>query len=326
MGIVYRARDTRLGRTVALKTLHPELAKDVERTRRFEREARIVSSISHPGIATLYDFDRDGDVAFLTMEFVEGPTLRECLSRGPMPIPQILDCAVQVADALTAAHREGVIHRDLKPENVIASPSGYFKVLDFGIARIDDTGAGTDSSDTQTPTVSWATKAGGIIGTITYMSPEQALAEPLDVRSDIFSFGSLIYELVTGKPAFSGNNEIATAHAITQDEPDSMLAERPDAPPGLEMIVGKCLAKKPADRYSGSDALARDLRILRQDSQSLSGDVRLLEAYRARRSRRRLWWTAVPLAALLVATALWFGRPAPEAPPPLPPPSNRGPG
>ena len=309
MGVVYRARDTRLGRTVALKTLHAELSQDVERTRRFEREARIISSVSHPGIATLYDFDRDGDVAFLTMEFVEGPTLRECLARGPLPTQQILECAVQVAEALAAAHREGIIHRDLKPENVIASTSGYYKVLDFGVARFDAPDGPRDVSDTQTPTVSWATKAGGIIGTVTYMSPEQALARPLDTRSDIFSFGSLIYELTTGKPAFTGNNEIATAHAIVEGEPEPLQSLRPDATAGLDLVLKKCLAKKPEDRYESAEALARDLRILRQDSQTRSGALQQLEAYRDQRRRLPPWLLIVAAVAVVGVLAVWFAWP-----------------
>jgi TolB-like protein/Tfp pilus assembly protein PilF len=303
MGVVYRARDTRLGRVVALKMLHEELAGDEERTRRFEREARIISTMSHPGIATLYDFDRDGDVTYLAMELVEGPTLREQLGGDPLPLDQVLDCALQVAEALAAAHKEGVVHRDLKPENIMMAGSGYYKVLDFGVARVDAPRAGDENSSTQTPTVSWATKAGGIIGTVTYMSPEQALGEPVDARSDVFSFGSLLYEMLTGKPAFRGNNEIATAQAIVNARPEPMGSLRPGVPRGLELVVDKCLAKRPANRYADAEALAADLRELKLDRLSGTRAVRRLHAYRTAPARRRRLGWLVGGAVLIVAAA-----------------------
>ncbi len=308
MGVVYRARDTRLGRVVALKTLHEELARDEERSRRFEREARIISAMSHPGIATLYDFDREGEVAFLAMELIEGHTLRDLLAPGPLAVDRVLDCAVQVAEALAAAHREGVVHRDLKPENIMVAESGYYKVLDFGVARIEPAPAPPDSTPTQTPTLSWATRAGGIVGTVTYMSPEQALGEPVDARSDIFSFGSLLYELLTGRPPFTGNNEIATAQAIVNETPGPMRGLREEIPRGLELVVRKCLAKRPADRYPDAAALAADLHQLQL--QSLSGTLSLhgLLAYKTspdRRRRFRIGIAAGAALALAVAFLIW---------------------
>jgi len=334
MGVVYRARDTRLGRTVALKVLHEELAADEERSRRFEREARIVSSMSHPGIATVFDFDRDGSTAFFAMELVEGSTLRQLLKSGPMPADQVVDCGVQIAEALAAAHREGVIHRDLKPENVIAASSGYYKVLDFGVARMDNLASRSGpGSGTELETLSWATSAGGLIGTVAYMSPEQALAEPLDARSDIFSFGSLLYELATGQSAFRGNNAIATANGIVHGQPEPMRSTRPGIPIGLELIVNKCLAKKPADRYPSADELVQDLRTLQIDSLTGSRVYRRLLAHRdspIRRQRRRTWAVAggalVAVAALAVAVGVWGpfrdGRPSldPRSPTSVAPP------
>jgi serine/threonine protein kinase/tetratricopeptide (TPR) repeat protein len=307
MGVVYRVRDTRLGRTVALKMLHPQLAKDTERIRRFEREARIVSGLSHPGIATLYDFDHEGDTAFLTMELVEGPTLRELLKSGPLETDRILKCGVQVAETLAAAHQEGVIHRDLKPENIMLAASGYYKILDFGVARFDELPQPEVASDTKSPTRTWATAAGGLVGTVAYMSPEQALGRAVDARSDIFSFGSLFYELITGKPSFSGVNTIATAQKICGDEPDPIRPLRPDIPSGLELVVNKCLAKKPSERYQAAEELAADLRILRLDS--LSGTRRLsdLRAYRSLGSKWWRWSIASVSVAALIAAGIFVG-------------------
>ncbi len=328
MGVVYRARDVRLGRVVALKVLPRELAVDEERRRRFEREARIASSISHPGIATLYDVDRDDDVAFLTMELVEGSTLRKLLEQGSLPLGRLLDCAVQVAEALAAAHREGVTHRDLKPENVMAAESGYFKVLDFGVARLDAPAKPGAADATSTPTRTLATRDGAVIGTIAYMSPEQALGREVDARSDVFSFGSLLYELATGTPAFHGANEIATAQMIMHGEPEPLRQRRPELPEALELVLRKCLAKDPARRYASAVDLAADLRLVQ--AQVLSGTrsgERLLAQRFGRHSRRR-WAVAALAVALLGAlggTAWWLTRDAPfEGPESLFPP--RGPG
>jgi TolB-like protein/predicted Ser/Thr protein kinase len=317
MGVVYRVRDTRLGRTVALKMLHPQLAKDEERIRRFEREARIVSAMSHPGIATLYDFDREGDTAFLTMELVEGPTLRELLQNGPLDTDTILECAVQVAETLVAAHKEGVIHRDLKPENVMMAASGYYKILDFGVARFDDLPQPEAPSDTKSPTRTWATAAGGLVGTVAYMSPEQALGKAVDARSDIFSFGSLLYELITGRPAFSGVNAIAIAQMICSDAHDPIRPIRPDIPGGLELVVNKCLAKDPSERYQRADELAADLRTLRLDSLSGSRKVSDLHAAGGLRAKRRRWMLAGVAVAAVALAGFFAGshllrRPAPE--------------
>jgi TolB-like protein len=305
MGVVYRAHDTRLGRTVALKLLPREMADNEERRQRFEREARIVSGMSHPGIATLYDFDHEGDEAFLVMEFVNGSNLRVVLGDGPLPLDGLLDCAVQVADALSAAHRGGIVHRDLKPENIMAAESGHYKVLDFGVARAQPVATGEGPIATNDPTRTWATRAGALVGTVAYMSPEQVMSRPVDARSDLFSFGSLLYELGTGRPAFRGDNEIASAHAIAYEEPPPLRELRPDAPRGLERIVARCLAKLPEARYASAEELRQDLRTLQMDSLTGSRRGRLLaDDPRGPGKRRRVWIAAAATLAVVAVVAL----------------------
>jgi len=316
MGVVYEAEDTRLGRTVALKVLREDLALDEEWSQRFQREARAASSISHPGVATLYDYYRDGSVAFFTMEFVEGRTLREVLSEGPLPLPRLLDSLQQIADALAEAHRRGIIHRDLKPENVMEARSGYYKILDFGLARLqaESLPGLKEGSDVMTQTAH-STQRGQVLGTITYMSPEQAQGLAVDARSDIFTFGSLAYELATGRPAFRRNNAIATFHAIVHEEPAPPRDVAPGLPVELEKIIAGCLAKDPAGRYPTSADLAADLRTLRQ-----AGDSSSRPAYnfpRGTRRRTRFLWLAAAAAvvgAAAVAVTSLIGPPAPEAP------------
>jgi len=306
MGVVYRARDTRLGRIVALKMLPADLATNEERSRRFEREARIVSTLSHPGIATLYDFDRDGETAFLTMELVQGSNLRQTLSRGPMQLTDVIECALQVSDALAAAHRGGVVHRDLKPENIMVADSGYYKVLDFGVARLDDTSR-TEPQGTQTPTRTWTTRAGTLIGTVAYMSPEQILGQTADARSDIFSLGSVLYEMVTSEPAFPGPSDIAVAHAVAYETPRPVRETRPEVPRSVAAVIDKCLAKKPAERYQTTEDLVCDLRTLRATTMTGSHSARGLLAYAdsSRKTRLRVVWGLA--AALAVAGAVFGG-------------------
>ena len=275
MGVVYRAEDTRLGRTVALKVLPESLADNEDNVRRFEREARAASAVTHPGVATLYDFDRADDITFLTMEYVEGKTLKQVLENGPLPVETLLDCLSQVAEGLAAAHRKGIVHRDLKPENVMAADSGFYKILDFGLARMETPGgAAYDGGQTQMETIAAGiTSQGMVVGTFAYMSPEQAQAETVDVRSDIFSFGTLLYELATGQAPFLRKNAISTFHAVVHEEPDPMSAVRNGLPPDLERIAAKCLAKNPDDRFQTAADLAVDLRYLRRGSGTMSGSV-----------------------------------------------------
>jgi TolB-like protein len=307
MGVVYRARDTRLGRTVALKMLSGEFDTDVERCARFEREARIVSSMSHPGIATLFDFDTEGSSAFLTMEYVEGPTLREVLESGPMPVEKLLDCGAQVAEAVAAAHEGGVVHRDLKPENIMVTGSGHYKVLDFGVARVEEpteAPEGGKLSKTQTPT-RWLTRRGMLMGTVAYMSPEQVKGEVAESRSDIFALGSVLYELATGRSAFARATEVATLHAIAYEEP----AEAETIPRGLALIIGKCLQKNPDDRYASASELAADLTLLRHPTHGGTGAIESLHAYRpARRPGVPGWVWLAAVGLVVLALGTWIPR------------------
>ncbi len=269
MGEVYRARDTRLERNVAIKVLPAHLAGDAQLKQRFEREARTVSSLNHPHICTLYDIGREGDTDFLVMEYLEGETLAKRLERGSLGGDELFRIAVEISDALDKAHRRGVVHRDLKPGNIMLTPAGA-KVLDFGLAKT--TGPllpGSSSSGkvspaigtegmTASPTLSSPlTTAGSVVGTFQYMSPEQLEGREADARSDIFSFGAVLYEMATAKRAFPGKSRYSVASAILEKDPEPMNSVAPTAPRALERVVSRCLAKDPEDRWQ----TARDVTV-----------------------------------------------------------------
>ena len=219
MGEVYRARDTRLGREVAIKVLPPEVAADSDRLRRFEKEARAASSLNHPNIVTLYEVDQIDSTSFIVMELVAGKTLREVVAERPMPLRKLLGIATQIADGLARAHSAGIVHRDLKPENVMVTKEGLVKILDFGLAKLvhpdQDTGQAVEVQ-----TVSAGTTPGIVMGTVAYMSPEQASGHPVDFRSDQFAFGSMLHEMATGKQPFRRASAVQTLAAIVQDDPE----------------------------------------------------------------------------------------------------------
>ncbi|HSE64477.1 MAG TPA: protein kinase, partial [Thermoanaerobaculia bacterium] len=301
MGEVYRARDSRLGRDAAIKVLPAALAADSERLRRFEREARSASSLNHPNIVTVYDLGSSEGVSWIAMERVEGETLRALLAVGPIPLRKLLPYATQVAEGLAQAHARGIVHRDLKPENVMVTREGIVKILDFGLAKL--TGPSPESGElTQSPTASLGTEAGVVMGTVGYMSPEQALGGTLDFRSDQFSFGSILYEMATGKRAFSRASAPETLTAIIRDEPEPLATAAPATPPPLRWIAERCLAKDPEERYASTKDLARDLARLRDSASeaSLSGAAIAAQAPK-RISRRGLILAA---AAVLAAGAI----------------------
>jgi Tol biopolymer transport system component len=270
MGDVYRARDARLSRDVAIKVLPPAMASDAERLARFEKEARTASALSHPNVVTIYEIGKAGGTAFIAMELVEGKTLRAILESGPLPARKLLSLAAQAADGLAKAHAAGIVHRDLKPDNLMVTRDGFVKILDFGLAKLARPHFQRSEGEDR-PTVSRLTEAGTVMGTVGYMSPEQASGEPLDFRSDQFSFGSILYEMITGRRAFERPTPAQTLSAIIEVEPEALMTLAPKTPMNLSWVVERCLAKDPEDRYGSTKDLARDLAALRDHPSWSSG-------------------------------------------------------
>jgi serine/threonine-protein kinase len=257
MGEVYKARDTRLDRTVAIKVLPSHVARDPDLNQRFEREARMLAALSHPHICPVFDVGHHDDTAFLVMEYLDGETLAARLDRGRLPLDEALRYAIQIADALDKAHDTGIVHRDLKPGNIMLTSSGA-KLLDFGLAKPARPALGTSLS--RLPTMPSMTERGTILGTFQYMAPEQLEGAEADARTDIFAFGSVVYEMLTGKKAFDGRNPISVIAAIMQAEPRPIGAAQPLAPPLLDHVVMTCLAKDPKDRWQSSADVMRELK------------------------------------------------------------------
>ena len=266
MGVVYRAKDMRLGRTVALKMLLPQLAADRTLRRRLEAEARAASSLNHPVIATVYAYEEVGDSAFIVFEYVEGITLRQAMRKGPMELAELLSIFIRIADGLSVAHEAGMVHRDLKPENVMMTETRRVKILDFGLAKLPPPIAkGTFSSagTSQAPTIS--TPPGLLVGTVDYMSPEQLEAEKVDHRTDVFSFGVMLYEMTARRHPFVGKSPSSTIGNILKEEPASLTRWAPQAPAELERVIGKCLRKERAERYQTVRDLLVDLEKSRRE-------------------------------------------------------------
>ena len=306
MGEVYRAVDTRLNRTVALKTLPGHLSHDPERRARFTREARIVSSLNHPHICTLYDVGVQDEVDYLVMEHVDGETLQARLERGRLPLARALEYAIQIVDALDKAHRRGIVHRDLKPANVMLTASGV-KLLDFGLALVRAPAAAVAFDDAGRDAAKGLTAEGSIVGTLQYISPEQLEGKPADMRTDIFAFGALAYEMITGRVAFAGTSQAQLLGAILKDDPPPIA----DAPPRLDRTLSRCLAKDPDDRWQSAGNLLFELRSIAQ-APAVAGDDP------ARRRRMPAWFERAMWTAAIVAgvAATWFstrGRALPPA-------------
>jgi len=249
MGEIYKAQDSRLNRLVAVKILSPGLSSDPERRRRFFQEAQAASALNHPNIITLYDIISEGELQCIVMEYIGGKTLRDLIPAGGLPTPQALQYGAQIASALTAAHSAGIIHRDLKPSNIMVTATGLIKVLDFGLAKWVDSGLSGQGGDAGSTVEAALTREGSIIGTVSYMSPEQAEGKHVDARSDIFSFGDVLYEMVTGRRAFEGRSGISTLSSILRDDVRPIYESAPDVPPLLEQIILRCLPKDPAARW-----------------------------------------------------------------------------
>jgi serine/threonine protein kinase len=267
MGVVYRAQDSRLKRPVALKLLPAEGMLSQSARERFLLEARAAARISHPAVAQIYDVDDEGGTIFIAMEWVQGSTIRELIQRGELDLLGTVQIAVQIAEGLARAHELGVIHRDIKPANVIVTPEGHAKILDFGLAKVmqEDIRSETAAADLSTLTSASQTQLGLVKGTPAYMSPEQVRGEKLDARSDLFALGVLIFEMATGQTPFRRDSMVETMRAIAFDETPSMNSIRPNLPSELQRIVGRCLSKRPEDRYPEARTLAEDLRMVRRN-------------------------------------------------------------
>ena len=310
MGEVYRARDTRLERTVAVKVLPTRLSSSPESRQRFEREAKTISQLSHPHICALYDVGREGDAEYLVMEFLEGETLSDRLAKGPLPLEQTLRYGMEIAGALDRAHRQGIIHRDLKPANVMLTKSGV-KLLDFGLAKV--TAPPTQQSSlTSLPTQQGLTQEGTILGTFQYMAPEQLEGREADARTDIWALGCVLYEMATGRKAFAGTSQASLISAIMTGEPAAISTLQPLSPEVLDRVVKTCLAKDPEERWQNAGDVGKELRWISEGS--AAGVAAPTPLVAGRRSRERLVWLAAIVLAAVAAALLsprLFRRPSP---------------
>jgi Tol biopolymer transport system component len=307
MGEVYRARDSKLSREVAIKVLPSQLASDSHRLERFEKEARTASALNHPNIVTIYEVGAADGVAFIAMELVAGKTLRELLvAGGAMPLKRLLGVAAQAADGLAKAHAAGVVHRDLKPENLMVSKDGFVKILDFGLAKLVP--GAENAGETDLPTRTFLTTEGTVLGTVGYMSPEQASGDAVDFRSDQFALGAILYEMTSGKRAFQRPTPVQTLSAIIQDEPVPLGSAAPKTPANLVWIVDRCLAKDPEERYASTRDLARDLAALRDHSSGLSVSSGVAPVARPFRPSRGLLTVVAVAAIAATALSFWVGE------------------
>jgi hypothetical protein len=319
MGVVYRARDTRLQRSVALKLISPDLVADQPRKRRFLVEARAAAAVTHPAIAQIYDIDEVDGTTFIAMEFVDGRTVGRLIIEGELDLQGSVEIGLQVAEGLAKAHEANIVHRDIKSDNIMVTRDGHAKLLDFGLAKLLDSGQESTpgpASVSRTLTLEQAhTIAGAVLGTLHYMSPEQARGRAADQRSDIFSLGVVLYEMVSGELPFKGDSPLDTMHAIAFEEAKPVTVLRRNLPPQIHLIISRCLRKRPEDRYPDARELAADLKRLKQD---LETGTRLSlppqEKLRAWLESAKTWipfgtkGIYIAAAVLIVAVALLFTK------------------
>ena len=308
MGVVYKARDTRLGRLVALKLLPPEFTRDEDRKARFLQEAKAASVVNHPAIAQVYDVDEAPEGLFIAMELVEGRTVKALIEARELDVLGALEIAQQVAGGLQKAHEAGIVHRDIKPENVMVTPDGHAKILDFGLAKLLEPGPQAPDGISHMETLA-RTQAGFVLGTLRYMSPEQARGQSVDSRSDIFSLGILLYEMVTGQLPFSGGTALDTLHAIAYEETRPVTALRPNLPPSLQRVITRCLRKRAQDRYGDARELAGELKAVQREIESGVSSkapvaLRLQERWQSLRDRTLGEWLLPALVVVLTLAVI----------------------
>jgi eukaryotic-like serine/threonine-protein kinase len=309
MGEVYRARDTRLGRDVALKVLPKEMSEDAARKQRFEREAKTISSLNHPHICTLHDIGSQDGTDYLVLECVEGETLAKRLEKGPLPLEQALRYGAQIADALDKAHRSGVVHRDLKPGNIMLTASGA-KLLDFGLAKpAAALVSGATLTVAEATPITRVTQEGTIVGTFQYMSPEQVEGKEVDGRSDIFSLGAVLYEMLTGKRAFEGKSQLSVASAILEKEPTPISTIKPMTPPALDHAIRRSLAKCPGERWQSAHDVKIELEWIAQGGSGFATPIK------GKSSAWVTWLLALILSGTALFVAGYFSRRIPQRQP-----------
>jgi Tol biopolymer transport system component/predicted Ser/Thr protein kinase len=317
MGEVYKARDTRLDRIVAIKVLPAHLADRADLRERFDREAKTIASLNHPHICTLYDTGHQDGIDYLVMEYLEGETLAQRLQKGALPIQQVLQYAIEISDALDKAHRKGVTHRDLKPGNIMLTKSGT-KLLDFGLAKLKQEAAPANVPLSELPTANDPlTAQGSIVGTLQYMAPEQLEGKEVDARTDIFAFGESVYEMATGKRAFEGQSQASLIAAILEREPPAMSSLQPMTPPALDRVVKKCLAKEPDDRWHGAKDLCDELKWIAEGGSQVTLAPAAAEKGIRVLGRRPLMFGlgALLLGAVITSLAVWNLKPSPSPQP-----------
>jgi serine/threonine protein kinase len=311
MGVVYRARDTRLGRAVALKVLPPEFTKDSDRKSRFFQEARSASAVNHPAIAQVYDVDEGPEGLFIAMELVDGKTVKSLIQARELDLLGSLEIAMQVGSGLQKAHEAGIVHRDIKPENIVVTPDGHAKILDFGLAKLlepPEPKSSPSADEISNMETLAKTQAGFVLGTLRYMSPEQARGQAVDHRSDIFSLGVVLYEMVTGQLPFDGATPLDTLHAIAYEETRPVTAIRPNIPPSLQRVVTRCLRKRAQDRYPDARELNSDLKNVQKEVESgvsskIPLGLRLQEQWESLKLRTPGEWL-LPGAVLAIVVAV----------------------